>query len=82
MPPPRKGGARPTSRTAPRLYTDLEKEERGLEIVRMVLASDDQRMVDLRGQHGLGADAVDELEQYFELKVSARERTRHRSIGG
>lgn len=71
LPPPRRGGARPTSRTAARLYTDLEKEERGLEIVRMVLASDDQRMVDLRGQHGLGADAVDELEQYFELKVSA-----------
>jgi hypothetical protein len=72
LPTPRKGGARPTSRSSARSYTDLEKEERGLEVARMVLASDDQRMVDLRGQHGLGADAVDELDQYFELKVSAQ----------
>jgi hypothetical protein len=37
----------------------------------MVLASDADDMRDLRAQHGVGADAVDALERFFELKVYA-----------
>lgn len=37
----------------------------------MVLASDAERMIDLRAQHGVGADARDELSQFYELKVYA-----------
>jgi hypothetical protein len=39
--------------------------------VRRVLGSDADQIADLRAQHGVGADAVDELDQFYELKVSA-----------
>jgi hypothetical protein len=71
LPEPRLGGAAPQSHTSPRNYTDLEKETLGLRLARMVLASDAENMIDLRAQHGVGADAVDELRQFYELKVSA-----------
>jgi hypothetical protein len=35
----------------------------------MVLAGDDDEVADLRAQHGVGADAVDRLDRFFELKV-------------
>jgi hypothetical protein len=71
LPPPNRGGAAPRERSTHRAYSDLEKERLGLELVRRVLGSNDQDMIDLRAQHGVGADAVDELSQYYELKVSA-----------
>jgi hypothetical protein len=37
----------------------------------MVLSSDRDELVDLRAQRGVGADAVDELENYYEFKVNA-----------
>jgi hypothetical protein len=70
---PRRGGAAPYERLAARDYTDLEKEQLGLRLVRQVLGSDDQRMIDLRAQRGVGADAIDELEQFYELKVYAHD---------
>jgi hypothetical protein len=57
--------------TPPRTFTELEKETVGLEVARKVLCSDDARMVDIRDQRGVGADAFDEFRQFFELKVSA-----------
>ncbi|SHG74018.1 hypothetical protein SAMN05444351_3090 [Geodermatophilus nigrescens] len=63
--------APPVARTPGRAYTDLEKESLGIELVRRVLGSDSTELLDLRAQHGVGADAVDELKQYYELKVSA-----------
>ncbi|HMJ75357.1 MAG TPA: hypothetical protein VK507_05260 [Iamia sp.] len=42
-----------------------------MEALRRVLASDTERMVDLRAKLGVGADAIDELGQFFELKVFA-----------
>lgn len=71
LPAPRSGGATPTARSSRRDYTDLEKETLGLDLVRWVLASDDRRIVDLRAQHLVGADAVDDLRRYYELKVYA-----------
>jgi histidinol phosphatase-like PHP family hydrolase len=61
----------PHARTTHRGYSDLEKETVGLQLVRDVLGSSDGEMVDLRAQHGVGADAIDELEQFYELKVYA-----------
>jgi polyisoprenoid-binding protein YceI len=43
----------------------------GLDLVRIVLASDSEGVADLRDQHGVGADAIDELDQFYELKVYA-----------
>ena len=71
LPAPKPGGAAPHGTGPPRGYTDLSKEEVGLELVRKVLASDLEEMRDLRAQHGVGADAVDILERFFELKVYA-----------
>jgi len=71
LPAPRPGGAVPRERTSRRDYTDLEKETTGLELVRRVLGGNAKEIVDLRAQHGVGADAVDELRQFYELKVAA-----------
>ncbi len=71
LPAPRPQGAAPHHGAAPPSYTGGTKESVGLELVRMVLASDADAMRDLRAQHGVGADAVDALERFFELKVYA-----------
>ena len=63
----------PNSRswTPLRGYSDLERETVGFELARKVLSSDHKEIVDLRAQRGVGADAMDELERLYELKVSA-----------
>lgn len=38
-------------------------------LARMVLAGDEDEIADLRTQRGVGADAVDSLDRFFELKV-------------
>ena len=42
-----------------------------MRLVRMLLSSDRDEIVDLRIQRGVGADAIDSMERFFELKVSA-----------
>jgi hypothetical protein len=69
LPKPDRAGKPPRSSTPAPSFTALDKETVGLEIVRMVLGGDDQQIVDLRAQHGVGADAIDELDRFFELKV-------------
>lgn len=54
-----------------RLYTDLEKEDVGMALLRKLLSSDVEEIADIRAQHGVGADAVDKLKHFYELKVSA-----------
>jgi hypothetical protein len=71
LPSPRPDGATPHHTAVPPSYTAGTKESIGLDLVRMVLASDADDMRDLRAQHGVGADAVDALERFFELKVYA-----------
>ncbi len=68
---PRPGGGGPRSGTPIRLYSNSDKETVGLEILRMLLGSDDDQISDLRNQRGVGADAIDELQRFYELKVSA-----------
>ena len=63
----------PTDRKPIRGYSDQEREDVGFELARRVLSGKDQDIVDLRSQRGVGADAVDELERFYELKVSAGE---------
>jgi hypothetical protein len=41
----------------------------GLDLARLVLGGDETDIVDLRRQHGVGADAVDDMDRFFELKV-------------
>ena len=67
---PKPGGG-PRGRSPIRLYTDLQKENVGMELLRKLLSSDVEEIADIRAQHGVGADAVDKLKHFYELKVSA-----------
>jgi hypothetical protein len=67
---PIRGDSKPLrSHASPKEYTEIDKETVGLDLVRTVLRSDDAAVVDLRSQRGVGADAVDELRRFYELKV-------------
>ena len=68
---PRKSSRAPQNKATLRGYSDLDRENVGLELARMVLSSDREDIVDLRTQCGVGADAMDQLERFYELKVSA-----------
>ena len=68
---PRLGSGGPRGRSPIRLYTDLQKETVGLDLLRRLLRSDVDEIADLRTQRGVGADAVDDLKRFYELKVSA-----------
>lgn len=50
-------------------YTAQEREDAGLELLRLVLAGDDCELTDVRHQPNAGADAVDDHDRYYELKV-------------
>ena len=67
----RQGNGGPRDRSPIRLYTDIEKESVGLDLFRRLLSSDVVEIADLRTQHGVGADAIDSLKHFYELKVSA-----------
>ncbi len=69
LPAPSRNGAAPRSSAPPAGFTQQDAESVGLELVRKVLAGDQQELVDLRAQHGVGADALDALDRFYELKV-------------
>ena len=70
---PRALSPAPQSNVPIRKYSDLERESVGLELARKVLGSESNDIVDLRAQCGVGADAMDQLERFYELKVHAGE---------
>jgi hypothetical protein len=69
LPPPNRNAGAPRSRTGVPGFTPNDKESVGLELARLVLGGDAEDLVDLRAQHGVGADAIDSLDRFFELKV-------------
>ncbi|MFC9399196.1 sacsin N-terminal ATP-binding-like domain-containing protein [Streptomyces sp. NPDC057027] len=69
LPQPRSGPVVPQQRTTARPYTTVEQEKVALDLVRRALALDETELRDLRAQRGLGADAVDELARFYELKT-------------
>ncbi len=68
---PKRGSRGPRNRVPPRAYSDIDKEDVGLELLRMLLSSDEDQIADIRAQRGVGADALDELGKFYELKVSS-----------
>lgn len=50
-------------------YSAEERETLGLRAAQWVLGLDDQTIVDIRNQRGIGADAIDQLDNFYELKV-------------
>lgn len=64
------GSANPVSATA---YTNADLEQRGWEILVQALdTSPDQRLVDFRNHHGVGADGVFDWKRFVEMKATAR----------
>ena len=61
----------PLDRISPPGYSDLQKESVGKELLQILLSSDEVEIADLRTERGVGADAVDELGKFYELKVHA-----------
>ena len=68
---PRGGSSGPQNRSALPEYSDLDRENVGLELFKRLLSLDENEVIDLRTQRRVGADAIDEMENYYELKVSA-----------
>ena len=68
---PRPGTGSPQGRASARFYTDQAREDLGMELLRKLLQSNFDAVKDLRAQHGVGADAIDELRRFYELKVHA-----------
>ena len=62
------GPAPPKTRTTPPNYTGDERERVGLQLLEWVLG---RKLIDVRAQRGVGADAIDEEGRYYELKVYA-----------
>ncbi len=68
---PAKVSTPPKNRTPLRAYSDKEREDVGMEIVHKLLSSNRQEIVDLRSQRNVGADAIDNMRRFYELKVIA-----------
>ena len=68
---PRKISTSPLNRSRLRGYSDKEKEDVGMQLVHKLLSSDRGEIVDLRTQRGVGADAIDSMKRFYELKVIA-----------
>ncbi len=63
-------GAGPTSRAAPRGYTDQDLETAALDVLRQVLLTAGRTATDFRAIRRLGADVVDDVGRFFEIKAS------------
>ena len=61
----------PQNRIAIPGYSAVDRETVGMDLVRMLLNTDYDEIVDLRAQRGVGADAIDSMKAFYELKVSA-----------
>lgn len=71
-PPPVKQGAN-TSVSTPMAYTNAELEQRGWELLSQALeTTNDQRIIDFRRSHGVGADGVIDWKLFIEMKATGR----------
>ena len=68
---PRRVESAPRNRRPIAEYSALDRETVGMEIGRKLLSSNRGEIVDLRAQRGVGADAIDNMDRFYEFKVSA-----------
>ena len=68
---PTKSSTPPRNRTPLPAYSDKEREDVGMDLVLKLLSSDRQEIVDIRSQRNVGADAVEDMKRFYELKVFA-----------
>ena len=48
-----------------------ERERLALSAIQQALRADKKKLVDLRARHGVGADVVDDLRQFYEIKMAS-----------
>jgi len=65
----RDAAAPPQNVTPPPSFTSIDKESVGMAVLRRLWDSDTNEIVDIRSQQRVGADAIDNLERYVELKA-------------
>jgi hypothetical protein len=63
-------GSKPAPQTAPLAYSDEEKEALALQVLQLAINGDSAGLRDYRHLRGVGADALDKLRRYFELKAT------------
>jgi hypothetical protein len=61
---------KPVPRSAPLAYSEDEKEEFALHVLQLAINGKASGLRDYRHLRGIGADAIDKLRRYFEIKVS------------
>lgn len=72
-PDPGSSGSGNSRGLAPAAYTNADLEQRGWEILTQALeTSPDQRLVDFRNRHGVGADGAFDWKRFVEMKATAR----------
>ncbi len=71
LPAPLASAVPPQQHSGAPAYTPQERESTAYELLRMVLARQGISLSDHRAQAGLGADAVDSLGQFYEIKAHA-----------
>jgi hypothetical protein len=64
------GGSSPAPQSAPLAYSDEEKEHLALQVLQLAINGDSAGLRDYRHLRGIGADALDKLRRYFELKTT------------
>ncbi|MFJ6884021.1 ATP-binding protein [Streptomyces californicus] len=69
LPQPRRGGAAPNERSGPLGYQDRDKEKIVLELLTQILHEQGRTLEDQRGLMRLGADAVDSVDHFYEIKA-------------
>jgi hypothetical protein len=62
-------GAGTTRRTVPAPVSD--REQLALDAIQKALRLDPPEIADLRKRHGIGADAMDQLRQFYEIKMES-----------
>lgn len=61
---------RPASRSESAVLPPASERERlALSAIKQALRADKKELVDLRAKHGVGADVVDDLRQFYEIKM-------------
>lgn len=61
-------GSKPAPRSAPLDYSEQEKEEFALHLLHRAINGEATELRDYRHLRGIGADALDRLSRYFEIK--------------
>lgn len=64
------GRGKPVSTTAPRAYSEQDKEELALLVLQQAINGDQADLRDFHHLRGVGADALDKVRRFFELKTS------------